>query len=50
MKQATLLQKILFFVLLIFCVTPFVEPPLALILGFVVSFFIGHPYIKHNKA
>ncbi|XJR88863.1 YeiH family protein [Elizabethkingia anophelis] len=49
MKQATLLQKILFFVLLIFCVTPFVEPPLALILGFVVSFFIGHPYIKHNS-
>jgi len=50
MKQATLFQKILFFVLLIFCVTPFVEPPLALILGFVVSFFIGHPYIKHNSV
>lgn len=50
MKQATLLQKVLFFVLLIFCVTPFVEPPLALILGFVVSFFIGHPYIKHNSV
>ncbi|AQX10845.1 YeiH family protein [Elizabethkingia ursingii] len=50
MKQATLLQKILFFVLLIFCVTPFVEPPLALILGFVVSFFIGHPYLKHNSV
>ena len=50
MKQATLLQKIFFFVLLIFCVTPFVEPPLALILGFVVSFFIGHPYIKHNSV
>lgn len=50
MKQATLIQKILFFVLLIFCVTPFVEPPLALILGFVVSFFIGHPYIKHNSV
>ncbi|AQX52779.1 putative sulfate exporter family transporter [Elizabethkingia anophelis] len=50
MKQAKLLQKILFFVLLIFCVTPFVEPPLALILGFVVSFFIGHPYIKHNSV
>lgn len=50
MKQATLLQKILFFVLLIFCVTPFVEPPLALILGFVVSFFVGHPYIKHNSV
>jgi uncharacterized membrane protein YadS len=27
-----------------------VEPPLALILGFVVSFFIGHPYIKHNSV
>ncbi|WP_086980021.1 YeiH family protein [Elizabethkingia miricola] len=50
MKKVFLLQKILFFVLLIFCVTPFVEPPLALILGFVVSFFIGHPYIKHNSV
>jgi uncharacterized integral membrane protein (TIGR00698 family) len=27
-----------------------VEPPLALILGFVVSFFIGHPYLKHNSV
>lgn len=50
MKQKASLQKIAFFALLIICVTPYIEPPLALILGFVVSFFIGHPYMKHNSV
>jgi len=50
MKLPGYLQKIFFFVLLIVCFFPFVEPPLALLLGFVIGFFIGHPYLKYNSV
>ena len=33
------------------CTTPFVNPPIALVLGFLFSQFIGHPFIhKNHKA
>jgi len=49
MKISVYSQKIIFFVLLISsCIFPFIEPPLALFLGFVISFFFGHPYLKYN--
>jgi len=50
MKVSVHYQKIIFFVLLIICVFPFVEPPLALLLGFVIGFFVGHPFAKHNST
>jgi len=49
MKLPEYIQKILFFVLLVVCVFPFVEPPLALLLGLVIGFFVGHPYPKYNS-
>jgi len=48
MKLPIYWQKLLFFVLLSVCILPIVEPPLALVMGFVVSFLIGHPYPEHN--
>jgi len=50
MRLPDYLQKIFFFLLLIVCFFPFVEPPLALLLGFVVGFFVGHPYPKYNSV
>lgn len=38
------LQKIVFVLLLIACLTPFGSPPLALALGLFVALAIGHPY------
>jgi len=49
MKLPHYFQKTLFFLLLVTCCFPFVEPPLALLLGFVIGFFVGHPYPTHNS-
>lgn len=41
-------KKGVFILLVILCLFPFVEPPVALLAGFILSFTIGHPYIHHN--
>lgn len=38
------LSKILFFALLLFCLTPWCSPPIALALGLVLALTIGHPF------
>lgn len=42
-------RKVLFVVIAILCLFPFVEPPLALLAGFVFSFTLGHPFLKLNR-
>ncbi len=42
-------KKIIFLVLALFCLTPFVSPPIALLLGLVIALFVGHPYQKNNN-
>ena len=41
-----IIRKIIFILLIILCFFPFMDAPLALALGFFVSFFIQHPYKK----
>lgn len=41
-------QKTLFFLVLILCLTPWVSPALALLLGLGIAQLSGHPYIKYN--
>lgn len=49
--DSKLLRKIVFVLLVILCLFPFVEPPIALLAGFILSFTIGHPYLHlNNKA
>ncbi|MBF0576232.1 YeiH family protein [Dysgonomonas sp. GY617] len=49
--DSKLLRKIVFILLVILCLFPFVEPPVALLAGFLLSFTIGHPYLHlNNKA
>lgn len=49
--DSKLLRKIVFVLLVILCLFPFVEPPVALLAGFILSFTIGHPYLHlNNKA
>lgn len=49
--DSKLLRKIVFILLVILCLFPFVEPPVALLAGFILSFTIGHPYLHlNNKA
>ena len=37
-------RKIIFFILILACLTPYVSPPIALALGLVLAFAIGNPY------
>ncbi len=46
-KHGTIRQGI--FILVVFaCLTPWVTPPLALVLGLFVAFFVGHPFLHLN--
>ena len=39
-----LLRKILFFLLVVFCISPFASSPVALALGIAFTIIIGNPY------
>ncbi len=41
-------RPLLFILGLVFCCTPYSSPPIALALGLILAFTIGHPYKKHN--
>nr|WP_242497088.1 putative sulfate exporter family transporter [Flavobacterium petrolei] len=42
------LQQLIFVVLLLFCTTIFVSPPIALVLGLIVANLFGHPFLELN--
>lgn len=42
------IKKIIFIIALICCCTPFIDPPLALLIGFIIAQTIGHPFIQLN--
>ncbi|MGI8469429.1 MAG: YeiH family protein [Pyrinomonadaceae bacterium] len=42
-------KKIIFFLLIISCFTPFVSPPIALALGLILAFTIGNPFPAQTK-
>lgn len=44
-----MLRKIVFFLLIIACLTPFVSPPIALALGLILAFTIGNPFPAESK-
>ncbi|MDP4231018.1 MAG: putative sulfate exporter family transporter, partial [Bacteroidota bacterium] len=46
--SSRLLQQIVFFAALLFCLTPYASPPIALALGLLVALTTGHPYQKYN--
>lgn len=48
-KMNSQVSKIVFIVALCFCVSPYIDPPLALLLGFVLAQTSGHPYIQFNS-
>lgn len=48
-KVSPLLQKIVFFAAILLCCTPFIDPPLALLMGFILAQTTGHPYLHLNS-
>ena len=41
-------QKVVFFLLILACLTPFVSPPIALALGLILAFTIGNPFAEQT--
>ena len=48
LKVSPTVQKIFFFLLTILCLTGFISPPVALLLGLVVANLSGHPFLQFN--
>ncbi len=40
------IKKIVFILLAVFCLTPFISSPIALLLGFILAVFMGNPFEK----
>ena len=43
------LRKVIFIIAAILCLTPFISPPFALLMGLVIAQLIGHPYLSINS-
>ena len=43
-----IVTKILFITIALFCLTPFVSPPIALFMGLMIALFLGHPFLHYN--
>lgn len=41
-------REIIFFFAVILCLSPYISPPVALLMGIVIAQFIGHPYLHLN--
>ena len=48
LNRHILLRQVIFAVAVLFCLTPLVTPPLALVLGLVIALFVGHPFLHLN--
>lgn len=41
-------RELIFLLALVFCISPLISPPVALLMGLVIAQFIGHPYLHLN--
>jgi uncharacterized integral membrane protein (TIGR00698 family) len=41
-------RELIFLLALVFCISPIISPPLALLLGLIIAQFVGHPYLHLN--
>ncbi|HEY0244030.1 MAG TPA: putative sulfate exporter family transporter, partial [Mucilaginibacter sp.] len=42
------ISKVIFISCLLLCLTPFISPAVALLMGLIVAQFTGHPYLHLN--
>ena len=43
-----IIVRLIFIAIALFCLTPFVSPPIALFMGLMVAQFVGHPFLHYN--
>jgi len=46
--RSNVIRKVIFWIAVVFCLSPLMSPPFALLLGLFLALFVGHPYIHLN--
>jgi len=41
-------REVIFLLAVVFCLSPLISPPIALLMGLIIAQFIGHPYLHLN--
>ena len=41
-------REVIFLLAFVFCLSPLITPPVALLMGLVIAQFVGHPYLHLN--
>jgi uncharacterized membrane protein YadS len=41
-------REVIFLLAVVFCLSPLISPPIALLVGLTIAQFIGHPYLRLN--
>jgi uncharacterized integral membrane protein (TIGR00698 family) len=41
-------QEVIFLLAVVFCLSPLISPPIALLMGLIIAQFVGHPYLHLN--
>ncbi|MEO7045943.1 MAG: hypothetical protein ABI091_11600, partial [Ferruginibacter sp.] len=41
-------REVIFLLAVVFCLTPLITPPIALVMGLIIAQFVGHPYLHLN--
>src|SRR3970040_2639284 len=41
-------REVIFLLAFVFCLSPLITPPIALLMGVIIAQFIGHPYLHLN--
>ena len=41
-------REVIFLLAVVFCLSPLITPPIALLMGLVIAQFVGHPYLHLN--
>ena len=47
-KQPKTTRELIFLLAFVFCLSPLITPPIALLMGLIIAQFIGHPYLHLN--
>jgi uncharacterized integral membrane protein (TIGR00698 family) len=48
LERSITTREVIFLLALLFCLSPLISPPVALLMGLVIAQFVGHPYMHLN--
>lgn len=48
LDKAITTREVIFLLAFVFCLSPFITPPIALLMGIIIAQFVGHPYLHLN--